>query len=279
MTPSMSSARAAALLAGTALFVGCVSLNTHNDTVAKLDKARKVLSQASEEIKSLQQDKARLEQDKARLEKEAENLKKGLADLESAATQAKQEFAKLRTDLEAAERERAEREAKVQELSRARDDLARALESEIAKEQVAIQQTQDQLAVTMVDHVLFRSGQTEMTPEGLKVLTQLAETLKKVPDKQIHIEGHTDNKGIGPKLRDKYPTNWELSTARAASVVRHLVEQGGLGRERLTAVGYADTRPVASNDSRAGRQANRRIEIILSSTPLAVPAPPGSNSK
>jgi chemotaxis protein MotB len=246
-----------------AVLAGCVSLEAHNETAAQLEKARKVLTQAGEEIKSLRQDKVRLEQDKARFQQEAEALKKSLADLEHSTVQAKEEMAKLRTALDTAEREGTAREAKIQELARARDDLAKSLEAEIAKNEVSVRQVQDQLAVSMTNQVLFRSGQTEMTPEGVKLLKQVAETLKTVSDKQIRIEGHTDSKGIGHKLRDRYPTNWELSTARAASVVRYLVQEGGLDRANLTVVGYADTRPVASNDTRAGRQANRRIEIVL----------------
>lgn len=81
--------------------------------------------------------------------------------------------------------------------------------------------------------------------------------------KQIRIEGHTDNVPIGVKLREKFPTNWELSTARATNVVRFFIERGGVNRERLEAVGFADTRPVASNDTEDGRTDNRRIEILL----------------
>lgn len=269
MKGSMSRVRVAGLV-GTVLLAGCVSLETHNDTVAKLDKARKVLSQAGDEIKTLQEDKARLT-------KEAEELKRRVAEVDSAA-------AKLQKDIETAERERAARDAQLQELSQARADLAKSLEAEIAKEEVTIRQVRDQVAVTVFDQLLFTSGQTSVRPEGLKVLKQLAETLKTVSDKQIRVEGHTDSKGIGAKLRDKYPTNWELSTARAASVLRYLVEEGGLDRETLTAVGHADTRPVASNDTPEGRKANRRIEIVLypklsAPAPRPIPTAPSSNSK
>jgi chemotaxis protein MotB len=100
-------------------------------------------------------------------------------------------------------------------------------------------------------------------PAGLKVLTQVSDVLKNVTDKQIRIEGHTDNVPIGVILREKFPTNWELSTGRATNVVRFFIDHGGVSRERLEAVGFADTRPVASNDTEDGRTDNRRIEILL----------------
>ena len=115
----------------------------------------------------------------------------------------------------------------------------------------------------MVDRVLFDSGQAQVKPAGLKVLKQVSDVLKKVTDKQVRIEGHTDNVPIGVKLREKFATNWELSTARATSVVRYLIEEGGVDRTMLAAGGYADTRAVESNDTDAGKAANRRIEIVL----------------
>ena len=120
-----------------------------------------------------------------------------------------------------------------------------------------------------MDRVLFDSGQAQVKPAGLKVLKQVSDILKKVTDKQIRIEGHTDNVPIGVKLKEKFPTNWELSTARATSVVRYLIEEGGVDRMTLAAGGYADTRAVEPNDTEGGRTANRRIEIVLYPKDLA----------
>src|SRR5204862_7400713 len=92
---------------------------------------------------------------------------------------------------------------------------------------------------------------------------QIGELRSTSPEKQIRIEGHTDNVPISSKLQDRFRTNWELSTARATTVVRYLIDQGGVDRQYLSAVGYADTHPLASNDSEEGRSSNRRIEIVL----------------
>ncbi|MCI0627605.1 MAG: OmpA family protein [Acidobacteria bacterium] len=161
------------------------------------------------------------------------------------------------------EQERAAKEAEIQRLTKTHEDLTKSLQAEIAKGDIKIQQVRDRLTINMVDRVLFDSGQAKVKPDGLKVLKQVSDILKKVTDKQIRIEGHTDNVPIGAKLKERFPTNWELSTARATSVVRYLVEEGGVDRATLSAIGYAENRPVASNDGEEGRTANRRIEIVL----------------
>ncbi len=117
----------------------------------------------------------------------------------------------------------------------------------------------------LVDQLHFDTGRIVIRPEGMRMLEQVTELLKKADDNQIRVEGHTDDVEIGPTLKKTYPTNWELSQARAAEVVRYLVEAGGLDRAALSSVGHADTQPVATNATEAGRQKNRRVEILLSS--------------
>jgi chemotaxis protein MotB len=167
------------------------------------------------------------------------------------------------------EQERAAKEAEIQRLTKTHDDLAKSLQDEIAKGDIQLKQVRDRLTINMVDRVLFDSGQAQVKPAGLKVLKQVSDVLRKVADKQIRIEGHTDNVPIGVKLREKFATNWELSTARATSVVRYLIEEGGIDRAMISAGGYADTRPVDSNDTEGGKAANRRIEIVLYPKDLA----------
>ena len=84
----------------------------------------------------------------------------------------------------------------------------------------------------------------------------------------IRVEGHTDNVPIGPNLKSEYPTNWELASARAVNVVRFLQEKAGIDPRRLSAVAFAQYRPVASNKTEAGKQRNRRVEIVLVSREL-----------
>jgi chemotaxis protein MotB len=143
------------------------------------------------------------------------------------------------------------------------DELLAALRREIADKDVELRRAREGVAVSIVDRVLFPSGQATLTPEGREVVDKVAHVLAATPSQRIVIEGHTDDVPIGPELRERFPSNWELSTARASEVVRELVA-GGVPPPALQAVGRADTQPVASNETEAGRRRNRRIEIILS---------------
>lgn len=105
---------------------------------------------------------------------------------------------------------------------------------------------------------MFASGQAELTAQGRGVIESLVEVLESF-DGQISVEGHTDNIPIATA---RFPSNWELSAARAIAVVRHL-ESEGLDIYRMRAVGYADTQPMENNTTPEGRAANRRVELIL----------------
>lgn len=155
---------------------------------------------------------------------------------------------------------------KEQELARVKttyESLVKEMQSEITKGDIKITQAVDRLSVNMVEKILFDSGRADIKQDGLKVIDRVGKVLKSVTDRQIRVEGHTDNKAIGGRLKGKFPTNWELSTARAANVVRFLEDKVGLDRKLLSVAGMADNKPVASNDTLEGRAANRRIEIIL----------------
>lgn len=192
----------------------------------------------------------------ADLQKEREQLMITTGDQESQLKLAESEKARL-------EQERLAKEAEIQRLTQTHDDLTNQLQAEIAKGNIKIQQVRDKLTINMLEQVLFDSGQAKIKPAGLKVLKQVSDILKKVTDKQVRIEGHTDNVPIGAKLQDRFPTNWELATARATSVVRYLIDKGGVAPVKLSAVGFADSHPIANNDTELGRAANRRIEIVL----------------
>ena len=114
----------------------------------------------------------------------------------------------------------------------------------------------------MVEKILFDSGSAVIKKDGKKVLDRVADILKTIKNQQIKVEGHTDNAPISSRLADRFPTNWELSTARATTVVRYLQERG-LDPALLSAEGYAEYRPVAANDTDDNKAKNRRIEIVL----------------
>lgn len=146
--------------------------------------------------------------------------------------------------------------------SRTYQALSSQLQKEIQADQVRIKELQGQLTVTLIDEILFASGSAEMHAQGRSTLEKIIGTLQSVPDKRINVRGYTDNEPIGPALRARYPSNWELSTARSSDVVRFLQAQG-IDPKRLEASGFSEYQPVAPNTSAAGRKENRRIEIVL----------------
>jgi len=190
------------------------------------------------------------------MEKEA-----ALAACEGSCKTAKQEAARLKA-----------REAELLASLKAKESELRAsLEKELASRDVEISQLRDQLSVRVLDRVLFRSGSAKILPAGEKVLDKLVPTLAKEED-VIRVVGHTDNVRIGEALEVMYVSNWELSTARAASVVRYFQHRGRIDPKRLEAVGFGEYRPIASNDTAANRARNRRVEIVLTARAAAAGA-------
>ncbi|MBX3341160.1 MAG: OmpA family protein [Nitrospira sp.] len=127
----------------------------------------------------------------------------------------------------------------------------------------------------LADQLEYESGEVKVKPAGIPILDKLTEYLTTTATgQQVRVEGHSDNMEIGPSLKGVFPTNWELSKARAAEIVRYLVEKGGMDSAKLSAVGYGASRPVASNGTEEGRKRNRRIEVVLESLEEAAPAQP-----
>jgi chemotaxis protein MotB len=156
-------------------------------------------------------------------------------------------------------------EVQVAEMRGTYDRLIGELQAEVASGQIEIQQLVDGIRLAVSDELLFPSGSAELERGGRDVLVRVA---KQIGDEQaiVAVEGHTDNVRIGPSLRKRYTSNWELAAARAAGVVRLLNEQGLVG-ERLRAVSRGPFAPIASNDTLEGRARNRRTEIILRPLP------------
>lgn len=244
---------------------------------ASLDQERQRLKAETEEKARLAREHERLQQEQSQLSASLEEERKRLLAETEEKARLQQEQSQLSASLDEErkrlkaeaeekvrlEQERAAKEDEIRRLTKTQEELSQSLKDEIAKGNIKIQQVRDRLTINMVDRVLFDSGRAEIKPAGLKVLKQVGDVLNKITDKQIRIEGHTDNVPISTKLQDKFKTNWELSTTRATTVVRYLIDQGGVQPQSLSAVGYADTHPIESNDSEQGRSSNRRIEIVL----------------
>ncbi|MCX8048634.1 MAG: flagellar motor protein MotD [Methylohalobius sp.] len=149
-----------------------------------------------------------------------------------------------------------------QEAARLREAASRieeVLAPYIDQELVAVEHNEFWIAVEMKSAILFASGSAELSPEASSVLAKLAEVVRELPDNPVYIEGHTDNVPIETA---RFPSNWELSAARSASVVRRLIEHG-VNPARLAAVGFGEHHPVADNAEESGRYRNRRVVLVL----------------
>jgi chemotaxis protein MotB len=163
---------------------------------------------------------------------------------------------------DALEKERVARMLKEEEVDRLTgtyQGLVDSLQSEVKNGQVEIEQLRGRLQVRAIDKILFDSGSTEIKPEGKRMLAKVAAGIKGVSDREIHVEGHTDNVPIHTA---RFTSNWDLSVARAVAVAKFLAANG-VSEKLLAATGYGEYRPLASNADAQGRQRNRRIEITL----------------
>lgn len=262
---------------------GCVTSGTYKQKQAEAENLEKSLQeqrgqynvllgendQLKNEVKRLDGEVATLTGERSALTADKKGLEESLRSTSDAKNQKIGELSRKLGDVEGENRRLKDdiaglqkQKEEVQQTSKTYGDLLEQMKGEIAKGQVTISELKGKLTVNMVDSVLFDSGKAEVKPEGLVVLQKVVDILKTVKDKAVRIEGHTDNVQIVGQLAKRYPTNWELSAARALNVTRYLQQQG-LDPAILAAVGYGEYKPVAPNDTDEGRAKNRRIEIVL----------------
>ncbi|WNM61434.1 OmpA family protein [Candidatus Nitrospira neomarina] len=222
-----------------------------HDLAAALTKVRSGLDGQISQMSHLREQNGQLEKELSALEarlKEVERLK--------------HELELVRKAREAQEAQLEKVKYEVLTVGEEIDRITKALEDKFGNSLV-VTQHHDRLVLTMLGQVLFESGEADLTPLGLRIMKQVGQVLATVPGKNIQVEGHTDNHRIYGQLQKQYPTNWELSTARATTVLRYLIEQTGMDPKQFSATGYADMRPVMTNETEEGRAQNRRVEIVL----------------
>jgi chemotaxis protein MotB len=239
---------------------GCVvRASTYQAEVARGDDLEKRVQQREAEL-------AKLRGELGDARKQSENLEVARDSLSREQVALRERYEDLRIDRETLEQKleaergaRAQADTQVKELSGTYTNLVEELESEVASGKIEIQKLKGQLQVRALDRILFASGSAELKPDGRAVLKKLAAQILKIPDQRVRVEGHTDNVPISTP---KFPSNWELSAARAAQVVRSF-EDSGLDPTRLEAIGFGPNRPIEDNATPEGRSRNRRIEIVL----------------
>lgn len=157
------------------------------------------------------------------------------------------------------------------DLAKVSESLSSTLGDEIKKGRVALEHRRNRLTLTLASGDLFSPGEATITPEGTSLIEQIGTILQKFSYQSIEVAGHTDSIPVRNDAQRTFRDNGELSQARAEHASQALIN-GGVEGDRVKAVGYADTRPIATNDTRKGRSKNRRVEIVISSSASAGPS-------
>jgi len=163
------------------------------------------------------------------------------------------------------------KEEEIAKLQGTYQELEQKMQEEIKKGDIRLSQSGGRIKVDLVDKILFDVGDSAVTARGSGVLSRVGAILANVQDKKIQVSGHTDDSPISDKLKEKYPTNWDLAAARAINVVRFLEEKAKVPGRSLVVAAYGPWEPISTNRNQSGRARNRRIEIVL--TPALAPVP------
>ncbi|HEY0664805.1 MAG TPA: OmpA family protein [Gallionella sp.] len=231
-----------------------VALATLTSACVSTAEFKKMQASKDEEIRALEQQRSVLERDNIALQQQLSVQQEDSSQLLQQVGTLEQQTAALR--------------AASQQRQQQYDALVKSLSAEVAQGQLKVRQYQNMLSVDLAEQIFFDSGRAALKPGGKEVLNKVAEALKGYDSKIIRVVGHTDNVPLAKSLQSSFPTNWELSVARATNVVRHL-QEAGIAPERMVASGRGEYDPVAPNDTPEGRQKNRRIEIMLIDRSLA----------
>ncbi len=252
---------------------GCVKKSTHETALADLARARGEIGDLRQEIADLEAEMAANTRERNATEAD---LRAEIAELEDARATATDRFEEARDEIYRLEGILNERGAEYRTLQR-RLEALRAMEREVRERnaiyedvigrfrslmdggQLSVDIVRGRLVILLPQDVLFASGSATLGSEGRTVLAEVADVLAEFPDRRFQVEGHTDNVPIST---DRFPSNWELSSARALAVVR-LLAQRGVDPQNLSGAAFGEFQPVASNDDRDGRRRNRRIEIVM----------------
>ena len=223
------------------------------------------LSAAQSDLSQSQGDKDRLAEELAAARQHIEDHDRLAAESEAQLAAAKQRVADLESQLADRDKEltglRGDLSAETAKLQEAQRGLIRALRPEIDKGNITVDLNSERLLINLASGYLFGSGEDQLQPAGTDALQRVGGVLKDFPEKHVHVAGYTDNVAIKGALKKKFPSNKELSDARAESAAQALRDGGVAGN--LSAAGHGETNPVASNKTAEGRAKNRRVEVII----------------
>jgi chemotaxis protein MotB len=250
-----------------------------HDEISKNDQRFKELRSAKVHTSELESavEKKSYENTISKLREKIQNKEAMIAELqgrlkkaESQILSLKHEIGKGQNEFEQSQRilsglkgEESQLKAQVSQLKSTYEAIVSELNDQIQNREVTISKLEESLSVSFIDRVLFELGKASITAEGREILARVGKILKSVQGRQIRVVGHTDNIPILSENRYRFPSNWELSAARAASVARYFQSNTGLDPRNLEVVGRSFYEPIASNKTEKGRGQNRRVEVTI----------------
>ena len=257
--------------------LACVSFNEFSEKETQLEQCEKSKKRTSNDLKEMEAERMRHNEHLAILEAKllsseemGSKCSTDLSDLQTQHDYVKKINRQLSQNNQKLERDLQKQKSVIvlqEQVIRLLDDTKKTIESslkdQIAAKDIEVIETENQVKMILVDKILFESGSVDISEEGNALLLIIAKSIKDSKSQNVVVEGHTDNKPISERLKNRFPSNWELSTARAAAVVHFLQQSGNLPARNLSVHGYSFYRPLASNQTEEGRSQNRRIEIIL----------------
>ena len=268
----------------TLLMIGaCVSQGTHDELKRKYDDAQATIAQRDTQVGSLQQSLAAEQAKAAQLDAAVKEAQQQIAALQQQDADKQLEIDRLMAE---AELQRGELASLIKDRSRLRESTEQLKEAlaDLAKRKaeadrrvaefrdlltkfkklidagkLQVKIADGRMVLALPTDVLFDSGSAKLSKEGLEAVTEVAQVLQTIRERRFQVEGHTDTV---PIHTERFPSNWELSQARALGVVKAMLD-AGMDPLTVSAAGYGEYHPVASNDTDAGKAQNRRIEIVL----------------
>jgi chemotaxis protein MotB len=261
----------------------CVKKSTHEVALADLAQAREEGEELRDRVAAQEAREAELERElrevearEARLERRIAELEREVRTLETLRSEAVAGLNTTRSEVERLQLLLSQRgseyealreqlatlraiEEEIRDRNRIYEDMIGRFQSLIDGGQVSVNIVRGRMVIQLPQDILFASGSANIGAEGRRTLQEVGSVIAELDDREFQVEGHTDDVPIST---ERFPSNWELSSARALSVVRLLI-QAGVNPERVSGAGFGEFQPVASNDDAAGRRRNRRIEIVM----------------
>ena len=294
----MQTHRPVILFLAAALLTGCVGIEDYERKTDEAAGLRKEISDYQRRIDELGRNIEELEGRIKQKDLEAQELSQSLTMARRHSQQTETRVADLRAQVTAQQSQQTESAQKARRFERAYENsrarvrelqknlvtaqkkllrfedrirfqiqLEKDMKAQFARERrrgtIEVRRAGDRVVISIASAILFKSGSAKIRAESRALLVKFSSLLRRYANREVQVQGHTDNVQISDRLAERWETNWELSAARATRVLRYFVEVGNLDPRRVAGAGMGEFRPSASNDTREGRRTNRRIEIVV----------------